>query len=153
MNSISSYIFRYSVYLLSGTFLCRLSGMVREILLAFFFGASPTIAAFLISYRLALTINAFLGEKLWAQCFIPHFEEIRQSSSNKEAFKFFRDVFFLFLCFIFLLILIFEIVLFVLYKKNIVSSSFSHVIVRESPSAARAVLTQFLFRDSIKDFG
>lgn len=76
-----------------GTFLSRISGMLRDISLAFFFGSSPEIAAFMLAYRFANLFRRLLGEGTLQTGFIPHFETLRGKDS-KEASLFFRDFFF-----------------------------------------------------------
>ena len=75
----------------AGTFLSRITGMVREQVTASIFGTSALIAAFMIAYRFALTLRRLLGENALLAGFVPHFEEI-QAKSPKEAALFFRDV-------------------------------------------------------------
>ena len=75
----------------AGTFLSRITGMVREQVTAFIFGTSALIAAFMIAYRFALTLRRLLGENALLAGFVPHFEEIH-AKSPKDAALFFRDV-------------------------------------------------------------
>ncbi|NNM44107.1 MAG: murein biosynthesis integral membrane protein MurJ [Chlamydiae bacterium] len=86
-DSISRFAFLFSI----GTFLSRISGMLREVATAFVFGTSPLIAAFMIAYRLALVMRRLLGEGALLVGFIPHYEAIRTQSPVKAA-QFFRDV-------------------------------------------------------------
>ncbi|HSW73055.1 MAG TPA: murein biosynthesis integral membrane protein MurJ [Chlamydiales bacterium] len=77
----------------SGTLLSRISGMLRDMALAFFFGSSPVIASFMIAYRFANLLRRLLGEGSLQAGFIPHFAGLK-ASRPKEAETFFRDGFF-----------------------------------------------------------
>jgi len=84
---------RSSVAFLSGTLISRVSGMLRDISMAFCFGSHPVIAAFMVSFRFANLIRRLFGEGPLPAGFIPHFEQLRGKSSQKGA-EFFRDLFF-----------------------------------------------------------
>lgn len=77
----------------SGTMLSRISGMLRDMSLAFFFGSSPMIAAFMVAYRFANLLRRLLGEGTLQSSFVPHFAA-KKADSPKDAALFFRDVFF-----------------------------------------------------------
>ncbi|HEX2583031.1 MAG TPA: lipid II flippase MurJ, partial [Chlamydiales bacterium] len=78
---------------LSGTLLSRVSGVMRDMSMAFFFGTSASIAAFLVALRFATLLRRLFGEGALLNGFIPHFEEKRRLDP-KGAALFFRDVFF-----------------------------------------------------------
>lgn len=78
---------------LSGTLLSRISGMLRDMTMAFCFGSNPAIAAFMVAYRFANLIRRLFGEGALSSSFIPHFETIRQDAPEKGA-QFFRDLLF-----------------------------------------------------------
>jgi len=90
--NVEKSLFRSASRFFSGTLLSRISGLGREVVMAFCFGAHPAIAAFLVAFRFA---NLFrrLGEGGIAQGFIPHFEELR-AASEKSGALFFRDLFY-----------------------------------------------------------
>ena len=44
-----------------GTFLSRISGFFRDAILAFFFGASPIIAAFMVAFRFSNLLRRLFG--------------------------------------------------------------------------------------------
>lgn len=77
----------------SGTFLSRITGLIRDVSMAFFFGSHPALAAFMVAYRLANLFRRLLGEGPLPSGFVPHFELIRKESPQDGA-RFFRDVFF-----------------------------------------------------------
>ncbi len=83
---------RFSMAFLSGTFLSRLTGMLRDITMAFCFGSQPAIAAFMVAFRFANLIRRLLGEGPLPSGFIPHFEAERAVSAEKGA-RLFRDLF------------------------------------------------------------
>lgn len=108
MNSAKS-----SLY---GTSLSRILGMVRDMCLAFFFGSSPDIAAFMVAYRFANLLRRLLGEGLLQAGFVPHFESIRQEGEAK-AFQFFRDFFFSFILLLLGVVVIGEGILFLVKES------------------------------------
>ncbi len=61
--------------------------------MAFFFGTSASIAAFLVALRFAILLRRIFGEGALLNGFIPHFERER-SIDPKRGALFFRDVFF-----------------------------------------------------------
>ncbi len=73
----------------AGTALSRVSGLLRDIVIAASFGSSPEIAAFMVSYRLANLFRRLLGEGNLQAGFVPHFASLKE-----EGGRFFRDVFF-----------------------------------------------------------
>lgn len=85
-------IIRSAMHFLSGTFLSRIAGLFREVAMAFCFGATPAIAAFLVGYRFANLMRRLFGEGSLLAGFSPHFETARKESPEKAA-VFFRDLF------------------------------------------------------------
>lgn len=76
---------------LSGTALSRISGMVRDMILAFCFGTNEALAALFVAYRLSHMCRRIFGEGPLQSAFIPIFEELRKKEAV-SAFRFFRDV-------------------------------------------------------------
>ncbi len=74
----------------AGTLLSRLSGLARDVVMAFSFGSSPEIAAFMVAYRLAYLFRRLIGEGNLQAGFTPAFEAARAKSSE-EAASFYRD--------------------------------------------------------------
>lgn len=68
---------------LSGTMLSRISGLGRDIAMAYAFGTEASVAAFLVSFRLAHLLRRILGEGCLQTAFIPLFEELRRESTEK----------------------------------------------------------------------
>lgn len=75
----------------SGTLLSRLTGMLRDMSMAYVFGTQPSIAAFMVAFRFAHLLRRLFGEGALQSAFIPEFEELRQHD-EKRAFTFFRDL-------------------------------------------------------------
>ncbi len=98
-------------HFLSGTALSRISGLIRDMSTAFFFGTHPAIAAFLVAFRLANLMRRIFGEGALLNGFVPHFEAHR-NESPKKAFAFFRDTFFSVLALLTLLILFLELAIY-----------------------------------------
>ncbi|NGX49166.1 MAG: Lipid II flippase MurJ [Candidatus Anoxychlamydiales bacterium] len=107
-----------------GTFFSRISGLLRDVLTAFFFGASPHIAAFMVSYRFANLFRRLIGEASFQAGFVPHYENLRLEGSKKASF-FYRDLFFSVAVFLAVLITISQVALFTFAKftsnKEIIS--------------------------------
>lgn len=94
----------------SGTMLSRITGMLRDMTMAFFFGSSPLIAAFMMAFRFSNLLRRIFGEGPLQSAFIPHFEEMRKQSPE-DAKKFFKDVKISVLFLLVLLSLLVEIIL------------------------------------------
>lgn len=77
----------------AGVFISRLSGMCRDITLAFFFGTTAEIALFMMAYRLANLMRRMLAESPLSSSFVPSFES-KKNISSEESSRFFRDLFF-----------------------------------------------------------
>ncbi|MBN2479336.1 MAG: murein biosynthesis integral membrane protein MurJ [Parachlamydiales bacterium] len=76
-----------------GTFLSRITGLLRDVSMAVFFGSSSQIASFMVAYRFANLFRRLFAESSLNASFIPHYEAIRMQD-KKEASIFFRDLFF-----------------------------------------------------------
>src|SRR5919205_2129836 len=75
----------------SGTLLSRLTGMFRDMSMAYAFGTQPSIAAFMVAFRFAHLFRRLFGEGALQAAFIPEFESLRYQSEQR-AFIFFRDL-------------------------------------------------------------
>lgn len=89
-DSISS-IKTSALRFFSGTALSRITGMLRDIILAYCFGTHAALAALFVAFRLSHVCRRLFGEGALQSAFIPVFEELRKESSHK-AFYFFRDL-------------------------------------------------------------
>lgn len=90
-DSCSS-VSRSATHFLTGTVISRFAGMIRDLSMAFCFGANVAVAAFLVAFRLANLLRRLFGEGALLNGFIPFFEKIRKESPEEGA-KFFRDLF------------------------------------------------------------
>ena len=92
----------------SGTLLSRISGMGRDLSMAFFFGDHPSVAAFMVAFRFSLLLRRFFGEGFFQFSFIPYFEGVRARNEAEAAF-FFRRLIFLMVLFLLSIIVLAEI--------------------------------------------
>lgn len=76
----------------SGTMLSRVTGMFRDIAMAYAFGTQEAVAAFLVAFRLAHLLRRLFGEGALQSAFIPQFEALR-SEHPQRACRFFLDLF------------------------------------------------------------
>lgn len=100
-------IYRSARHFLAGTFFSRLSGLFRDMAMAFCFGSAPEIAAFMVAYRLANLFRRLLGEGNLQAGFVPQFETYRQESEHRGAL-FYRDIAFSLGCILLLAVLCLE---------------------------------------------
>ncbi len=85
-STLSQGAFRF----FSGTLLSRITGLGREMAMAFWFGTNPSIAAFFIAFRWASFFRRIFGEASLLSGFIPYFEEKRKQDPHAAAL-FLRD--------------------------------------------------------------
>jgi putative peptidoglycan lipid II flippase len=76
-----------------GVLISRVSGMCRDIALAFFFGTTAEIALFIVAYRFANLMRRILAESPLSSSFVPVFEGARARSIEEGALLF-RDLFY-----------------------------------------------------------
>lgn len=84
-------ISRSAVHFVSGTFLSRVSGLMRDMAMACCFGAGAEVAAFMVAYRLAHLMRRLFGEASIPGSFIPYFEQARKEDAAQGA-RLFRDL-------------------------------------------------------------
>lgn len=120
-------IAKSSLSFLSGTFLSRLSGLGRDTVLAAAFGAQPAIAAFMVAFRFANLMRRLFGEGPLSAGFIPHFEQLRNTSPKSGAY-FFRDLFFSLILFLAALIAGVELVLLWIWGQGALSPANSQIL-------------------------
>ena len=71
---------------LSGTFISRVSGLLRDISMAYAFGTTPEVAAFMVAFRFSNLFRRLFGESALSASFIPHFEKVRTRESGVGFF-------------------------------------------------------------------
>ncbi|MBS4171644.1 murein biosynthesis integral membrane protein MurJ [Neochlamydia sp. AcF95] len=91
MTDSTHSIIRSAKRFFSGTMLSRMTGMVRDITMASAFGTQPSIAAFLVAFRLSHLLRRLLGEGALQSAFIPQFEKLRYQDPQRAA-AFFRSL-------------------------------------------------------------
>lgn len=101
---------RSASHFLTGTFISRFTGMVRDLSMAYCFGTSPAVAGFLIAFRLSNLLRRLFGEGALLNGFIPFFEAKRKENPLHGA-EFFRDLFWSLSVTLFMIISLLEMVL------------------------------------------
>lgn len=91
MTDTTRTITRSALRFFSGTFLSRLTGLARDVAMAFAFGTHPSVAAFLTAFRLAHLFRRLLGEGAMQTAFIPQFEKLK-SVEPSRAINLFLDL-------------------------------------------------------------
>lgn len=91
MTDSSQTIFRSARRFFSGTMLSRITGLLRDIAMAFAFGTHSAIAAFMIAFRFSHLLRRVFGEGAMQSALIPHFEQLRRDDPAR-AYAFFRDL-------------------------------------------------------------
>ncbi len=124
----------YTKRFFSAVFLSRLSGLGRDLAMAFAFGDHISVAAFFVAFRLSNLLRRLLGEGPFQAAFIPHFEELRIADPQK-ANSFFRRLIVLIATFLFVLTIIVEISLILLLSFSFFSEANREI----------AILTAWLF--------
>lgn len=84
-------IFHSAKRFFSGTMLSRISGMLRDVAMAFAFGTQDAVAAFMVAFRFSHLLRRLFGEGALQTAFIPQFENLRKDSPTR-ACQFFRDL-------------------------------------------------------------
>src|SRR5436305_13209563 len=72
------------------TLLSRVSGFLRDIVMAAVLGAGPTADAFLVAFRLPNHFRAIFAEGAFAAAFVPAYARIR-TKGGADAAKLFGD--------------------------------------------------------------
>lgn len=86
----------------SGTMLSRISGMLRDMAMAFAFGTQESVGALFVAFRLAHLLRRVLGEGSLQTAFIPFFEKLRHEDPKRAA-AFFLHLFYSLFFFVILL--------------------------------------------------
>ena len=102
MNFSLSHFSTFLRRFFSGVFLSRLSGLGRDLSMAFIFGDHASIAALMVAFRFSNLLRRLLAEGPFQSTFVPYFEGIRNKNPENANF-FFRK---LLILLIFLLVVI-----------------------------------------------
>jgi len=91
MPDTTQSIVRSATRFFSGTMLSRITGMLRDMAMAYAFGTQSTVAALLVAFRFAHLFRRLFGEGALQTAFIPHFEELRKENPMRAG-QFFCDL-------------------------------------------------------------
>lgn len=75
----------------SGMMLSRISGLGRDLVMAYCFGDHAAVGAFIVAFRFANVLRRFFGEGPLQSAFIPQFEGMR-NENQEEAYLFFQKL-------------------------------------------------------------
>lgn len=84
-------IFRSAKHFFAGTLFSRITGMLRDMSMAFAFGTGGSVAAFFIAFRFANLLRRLFGEGALQTAFVPSFEKLR-SDNPQLAGQFFYNL-------------------------------------------------------------
>ena len=74
---------KHAMMMMAGTFLSRILGLVREVVVAAFFGASRGLDAFNVAYTLANLARQLLAEGALSAAFVPVFSLVLQEGRSR----------------------------------------------------------------------
>ncbi|MFW0039693.1 MAG: murein biosynthesis integral membrane protein MurJ [Coxiella endosymbiont of Dermacentor silvarum] len=87
-SSMSHKLLKSTLIVSSMTLISRFLGFMRDIILAAFFGASPSFDAFLVAFKIPNFIRRLFGEGAFTQAFVPVLTEYQAHRSQKEVHQF-----------------------------------------------------------------
>ena len=79
------------------TGLSRIAGLVREVVVASYFGVTATMSAFTIAFQVPNLIRALFADMALQGAFVPVFTELLEKGERKEAFRIASTLFFVIL--------------------------------------------------------
>jgi len=91
MTDTAKTILHSATRFFSGTMLSRVTGMLRDMSMAYAFGTQSTVAALLVAFRFAHLLRRVLGEGAMQTALIPHLEHLRKDSSQRAG-RFYCDL-------------------------------------------------------------
>ena len=91
MTSISRTIARRASVIAGATFLSRILGFVRDVVIAFALGASPLADAFFVAFRLPNLLRRLFAEGSLTMAFVPVFARTRENEGTEAAFAYARS--------------------------------------------------------------
>ena len=103
-----------ALHFFTGTFMSRITGLIRDLSMGYCFGVTPAVATFLIAFRLSNLLRRILGEGALLNGFIPFFEAKRRKEPKNGAI-FFRDLFWSLCCILLMIVVSVEALVFPLY--------------------------------------
>lgn len=75
------------------TLLSRITGVIRDMLIARYFGASAATDAFYVAFRLPNMLRRLFAEGAFQQAFVPMLSDVKAAKGEKEVKTFIDDVF------------------------------------------------------------
>lgn len=111
ISNVETGLVIYAKRFFSGTLLSRISGMGRDLMMAYAFGDHPSVAAFMVAFRLSNLFRRLLGEGPLQSAFIPYFEGLRVQDSAKATDFFRKLIGFITVLLVFLIVIV-EVALF-----------------------------------------
>ena len=84
---VHSNVARATTVVASVTFLSRISGLARDIMVATFFGTGMAADAFFVAFRIPNLLRRLVAEGSLTVSFVPVFTEYLNQKSKKEAFE------------------------------------------------------------------
>jgi putative peptidoglycan lipid II flippase len=71
----------------AATAVSRVAGVIREIVAASFFGASPALGAFLIAFNVPNLVRSLVADSAISAAFVPVFMQLREEGREPEAWR------------------------------------------------------------------
>lgn len=84
------------------TLLSRITGLVRDMLIARYFGVSAATDAFYVAFRIPNMLRRLFAEGAFSQAFVPMLSQVKEQCGKDEQQAFISDVFSLLGCAVFL---------------------------------------------------
>ncbi len=84
------------------TLLSRITGLIRDMLIARYFGVSAATDAFYVAFRIPNMLRRLFAEGAFSQAFVPMLSQVKEQQPENEQKAFISDVFSLLGCAVFL---------------------------------------------------
>lgn len=75
------------------TLLSRITGLIRDMLIARYFGVSAATDAFYVAFRIPNMLRRLFAEGAFSQAFVPMLSQVKEQRSQDEQKRFVSDVF------------------------------------------------------------
>src|ERR1700730_5554081 len=70
------------------TFMSRIMGFARDMVLAFYFGTQPGMDAFLVAFRIPNFMRRLFAEGAFSQAFVPVLSQYQKQNTKEEIQRF-----------------------------------------------------------------
>ena len=84
------------------TLLSRIAGLIRDMLIARYFGVSAATDAFYVAFRIPNMLRRLFAEGAFSQAFVPMLSQVKEQQPEGEQKTFISDVFSLLGCAVFI---------------------------------------------------